>query len=279
MRVLVTGAAGSIGTVVCSGLTDRGHDVVGLDRMAEPEGFTGRWFTADCADPDAVDAVFGELSQAGRLDAVVHLAGRPTEGTLPEELESHVLTTAALLDAMVAHGVNRIVYASSNHAVGRTERRELLGVDVRPRPDTFYGVAKVTAEAMLSLYADRHGIDAVATRIGSFLAQPESRRGLSTWLSHDDAVRMVEACLTAPDPGFAVIYGISANTRAWWDLAPGRALGYHPEDDAEAWAAELEAQPASADDEEEAARVGGPYATRRFERPALDRHDASSDRG
>ena len=61
-------------------------------------------------------------------------------------------------------------------------------------------------------------------------------RQLSTWLSHDDCVRMVEACLTTPAPGFAVLYGISANTRAWWDLEPGRALGYQPVDDAEEFA-------------------------------------------
>src|SRR3954447_9904871 len=155
MRVLVTGAGGSIGTVLCSGLVDRGHTVAGLDLTPEPEGFTGPWFTADCADPDAVTAVFAALERTGGLDAVVHLAGIPTEASLPDELESHVVTTAALLDAMVAYGVNRIVYASSNHAVGRTPRTEPEGtpssgpsggplrVDTRPRPDTFYGVAKV----------------------------------------------------------------------------------------------------------------------------------------
>ena len=270
MRVLVTGAAGSIGTVVCSGLVDRGYDVLGLDRMVEPEGFTGSWFTADCADPGAVDAVFANALRSGGLDAVVHLASIPDEASLPDILESHVVTTGALLDAMVAHGVNRIVYASSNHAVGRTARTASLGTDVRPRPDTFYGVGKVAAEALLSLYVDRYGLDAVATRIGSFLAQPESRRALSTWLSHDDAVRMVDACLTAPDPGFAVIYGISANTRAWWDLGPGRAIGYHPEDDAEQYAAEVEQTPATADDDVEASHVGGPFVTERFYRPALD---------
>ncbi len=271
MRVLVTGAAGSIGAVVCSGLADRGHEVTGLDRVPEREGFTGRWFTADCADPDAVEAVFAALAASGRPEAVVHLAGNPDEASLPEELESHVVTTAALLDAMVSHGVTRIVYASSNHAVGFTSRTELLSVGTRARPDTLYGVAKVAAEAQLSLNADRHGIDAVAARIGSFLAQPETRRGLSTWLSHDDAVRMFDACLTTPDPGFAVLYGISANTRAWWDLAPGRALGYHPEDDAERYADQVLAVPESDDDVAEAAFVGGPHATEAFDRPALDR--------
>jgi uronate dehydrogenase len=270
MRVLVTGAAGSIGSVVCNGLVDRGYDVAGLDRMAEPEGFTGGWFTADCADPGAVDAVFSSSLRRGGLDAVVHLASIPDEASLPEILESHVVTTGALLDAMVAHGVSRIVYASSNHAVGRAERTELLGTHVPPRPDTFYGVGKVAAEALLRLYVDRYGLDAVATRIGTFAPQPESRRMLSTWLSHDDAVRMVDACLTAPDPGFSVIYGISANSRAWWDLEPGRVLGYHPQDDAEQFAAAVEQVPMSEDDETEARHVGGMFVTKAFFRPALE---------
>jgi uronate dehydrogenase len=266
MRVLVTGAAGSIGTVLLPGLTGRGHEVVGLDRSTAPDGSDTAWYAVDCTDPDAVEAVFADVARSGGVEAVVHLAGIPTEASLTDELDSHVVSTAALLDAMVRHGVDRIVYASSNHAVGRTPRSDLLTTDVRPRPDTFYGVAKVAAEALLSLYVDRHGIDAVALRIGSFLPQPETRRGLSTWLSHDDAVRMVDAAITAPAPGFAVVYGISANSRGWWDLEPGRALGYRPEDDAETYAAEVPDRP---EDEVEAGHVGGPFVTEQFYRPAL----------
>lgn len=262
MKVLVTGAAGSIGTVVCTGLSDRSYDVVGLDRTPPPHGFEGGWFTGDCADPDAVRTAF---SDHPGLDAVVHLAGYPGETSLPEEIESHVYTTAALLDTMQEHGVGRIVYASSNHAVGRTPREDSIGADALPRPDTYYGVAKVAAEALLRLFVDRHGIDAIALRIGSFQAQPESVRQLSTWLSHDDAVRLVDASLTAPDPGYAVVYGISNNTRAWWDRAPGRAIGYDPQDDAESFA---DSVPASDDDEIENAFVGGPFVTERFYRPA-----------
>jgi uronate dehydrogenase len=264
MRVLVTGAAGSIGRVVCPGLADRGHEVVGLDLLPEPPGFDGAWHVGDCTDPDAVLAVF----EAERLDAVVHLAGNPGEDHLPGALASHVVSTAALLDAMVAHQVDRIVYASSNHAVGRTPRSELLTAGTRPRPDTFYGVGKVAAEALLSLYADRYALDTVACRIGSFLPAPETTRHLSTWLSHDDCVRMVDAALTAAAPGYAVLYGISANTRAWWDLEPGRALGYDPLDDAEEFADRV---PVGPDDDAEAAHVGGPFAGEAFHRPALDR--------
>ena len=264
MKVLVTGAAGSIGRVVTVGLADRGHTVVGLDRVPQPDGEDGPWFSVDCTDADAVAAVFDEEA----FDGVVHLAGHPGEASLPESLSSHVVTTAALLDAMVEHDVTRFVYASSNHAVGRTPRRDLVGIDTRPRPDTFYGVGKVAAEALMSLYADRYGVDAVACRIGSFLERPETVRNLATWLSPDDCVRMVEAALTAPAPGFAVLYGISNNTRGWWDLAPGRALGYEPLDDAEEFADAVVPGP---DDQAQAAHVGGPYATAEFERPALDR--------
>jgi uronate dehydrogenase len=261
MRVLVTGAAGSIGRVLAVGLSGHGHEVIGLDLVPAPDGDDRRWYVVDCTDPDAVRAVFAEE----RIDAVVHLAGNPDEGSLPDSLTSHVITTAALLDAAVAHDVHRFVYASSNHAVGLTPRTDLVTVETRPRPDTFYGVGKVAAEALLSLYADRYGIDALSCRIGSFRHEPASTRQLSTWLSPDDCVRMFEACLTAPAPGFAVLYGISANTRAWWDLEPGRALGYRPEDDAEAFADRIAA---TADDAAEGAHVGGPFTSETYYRPA-----------
>ncbi|PUA81882.1 NAD-dependent epimerase/dehydratase family protein [Nocardioides currus] len=263
MRILLTGAAGSLGRVLTLGLCDLGHEVVGLDLVPEPEGFTGRWHTVDCSDAAAVRAVFAEE----RLDAVVHFAGRTDEVDLPAELTSHVITTAALLDAMVEHRITRIVYAGSNHAVGRTPRRDLLSEDALPRADSFYGVAKVAAEALLQLYADRYSIDAVSCRIGSFLPEPTTTRNLATWLSPDDAVRMVEAALTAAAPGYAVLYGISDNTDAWWDLEPGRRLGYEPQDDAAAYRDSIEPRD---EDELEASFVGGPYAGVDFERPALD---------
>ena len=247
--------------MVVPGLRALGHEVVGVDLPGR-----GADLAVDCTDPGAVDAAIA----ASAPDAVVHLAGIAHEAALPELLESHVLTTAALLEAMVRHGVRRIVYASSNHAVGRAPRSDLLGTEVSGRPDTFYGVAKVAAEGLLSLYADRYALHAVSTRIGSFLPRPTTRRQLGSWLSPDDATRMFAAALTA-GPGHAVIYGISANTRGWWDLAAGRALGYHPVDDAEAFAADIEAVAESGADRDEAVHVGGPYATTEHERPAFDR--------
>jgi uronate dehydrogenase len=255
-RVLVTGAAGAIGTTVSHGLARR-YQLRAIDLRAPEAPYPGEVIIGDCADPaTALRAVEG-------VDAVVHLAGIATEASLPEILHSHVSTTAALLDAMVLHGVPRMVYASSNHAVGMTPAGGTLGADARPRPDTFYGAGKVAAEALLSLYADRYGISSVALRIGSFEAAPTTRRHLATWLSHADCVRMVEAGLAAQFDGLRVIYGISANRDAWWDLEPGRELGYDPQDDASVHEPDIPSRP---EDESDAARVGGLFATGEYDR-------------
>jgi uronate dehydrogenase len=260
-RVLVTGAAGVVGRSLSDGLAER-FSLRGLDVRSLDPSYPGEVVTGDCADPAlALQAVDG-------VDAVVHLAGIAREAPLPAILHSHVETTAALLDAMVVHGVRRMVYASSNHAVGMAPRQDLLRAEVLPRPDTFYGVGKVAAEALLSLYADRYGISSVAIRIGTFLDRPASRRHLSTWLSPADCRRLVEAALTADFVGMRVVYGISGNRAAWWDLEPGRAIGYDPRDDASTYAADV---PSLVDDDADAAHVGGPYATGRFDRrPFVD---------
>ncbi|MBD0292249.1 MAG: NAD(P)-dependent oxidoreductase [Jiangellaceae bacterium] len=233
---------------VSAGLAGRGHDVVRLDRVS-----SDRVRSVDVGDTAALTPLLHGC------DAVVHLAGNPHETSLVEALDSHVRVTHGVLEAMCAAGVRRLVYASSNHAVGFTPRNPVLRADTRPRPDTFYGVGKVAAEVLCSLYTDRFGIAAACLRIGSFADRPRTRRDLSTWLSPGDAVRLVDACLTAPDLEFTVLYGISANTRGWWDLEPARALGYRPIDDAEAFAAEILATPKSRDDRFAERYVGGEF--------------------
>ncbi len=281
MDVLVTGAAGSIGRSVSAGLNTLGVRVHGLDLADPPDELTGSvtgWTRGDCLDEAVVE------SAVRGVDAVVHLASNPSEAALPACLDSHVLTTARLLDAMVRHDVHRMVYASSNHAVGLHRRDDLdaglLSIDVAPRPDSNYGIAKVAAEALLQRAADRHGIATFALRIGSFLDRPTTLRQLSSWLSPADVVRLVHACLLADEAAgegrrgrHRVLYGISANTRSWWDLTPGRVIGYHPVDDAEDFAGDITERD---EDAAEIGLVGGPLATDGADRPALDVHAPGS---
>ena len=262
--VLVTGAAGRIGTVLRGGLPERGWALRCLDVVPIVETRAGEeHVVADVSDLAAmVDATQG-------VDAVVHLAGHVGEGTWPVISRAGIEGTYATIEAARRAGVQRVVLASSNHATGFTPRPAsglLREADAPPRPDTYYGVWKVAMEALGSLYADRYGMDVVCLRIGSAFPEPATVRQLATWLSPDDTVSLVHAALSAPSPGFAVVWGVSANTRNWWDLTSARALGYEPKDDAEVYAEaliEAHGEPDPADPEH--ARVGGEYTLPEFD--------------
>ena len=251
MRVAITGAAGRIGRVVRSGLAERGHDVVALDAATSDGGHK-----VDVGDTVALSPLL-----AG-CDAVVHLASEAGETSFETALDTHLRVTHSVLEAMRSARVPRLVYASSNHAVGFTPRADQVSVHTRPRPDTFYGVGKAACEALCSLYVDRYRLQVACLRIGSFEEIPQTRRHLSTWLSPADAVRLVEARLTAAGLTYAVVYGISANTAGWWDLQPGKELGYHPEDDADVYAEQILAIPETDDDRFDALHVGGDFCRR-----------------
>lgn len=257
MRIIVTGAAGNIGYRLCGDLAAKGHDVLGVD-VRSPDGSIDGWRfqRADLADQDATT----ELLRDHRAEGVVHLAGNPSESSLREALDSHVLLTQTVLRAMTATGTRRLVYASSNHAVGFAPGSDGVADGAqRPRPDTYYGVGKAAAEALVSLWVDRYGIEAVAVRIGACVDRPTSRHRLAIWLSPGDAARLVDACLTAADVSYEVVFGVSANTRGWWDIGPARALGYRPEDDSERYAAEIEATEENEASRHERQYVGGSF--------------------
>ncbi len=262
MSVLVTGAAGRIARAVCPGLAAAGVAVRGTDLTELPPGLPGT--STDLSDP-AAGPVLAELLDG--VDAVLHLGAIPGEDSWPRILAANIDATQRVLDAARTAGVARVVLASSNHATGFTRRPPdgtALPSASPMRPDTFYGVSKVTMEALGALYVERHGMDVVALRIGSFLPRPSAPRHLATWLSPGDAVRLAHAALTAPQPGFATVWGISANTRRWWSLAEGYVLGYQPVDDAETFAGEILAGQPEPDwyGDEVLALVGGDFATR-----------------
>lgn len=262
MKVLLTGAAGTIGSVLRSGLCAPGRTLRLLDREPIDAGAGEEVVTADLTDPAAA------LAAVAGCQAVVHLAGIPTEDTFPALLDHNVRATWHVLEAARRQGARRVVFASSNHATGMHHRGERVGPATPPRPDSFYGVSKVAGEALGALYADKFGLEVVCVRIGSFTERPTQQRHLSTWLSHRDGAALFERCLVAPVADFTIVYGVSANTRGWWD-GTGQELGYVARDDAEAYADQVGPDP-EADVDEPGRRQGGEFVTPAF---TLDRQE------
>jgi uronate dehydrogenase len=260
--VLLTGAAGGLGTLMRERLPAYGYELRLFD-LVPVEGEPGA-ITADLADTDALrEAVRG-------VDAIIHLAGISLESTFDKILHANIQGTYNLYEAARAEGVRRIVFASSNHAVGFTPRptgvpvpgASLIPVGTPHRPDTFYGLSKCFGEDLASLYWDRHGLETVSIRIGSCFPEPTSVRMLSVWMSPGDCARLLHAALTAEDVGHTVVYGSSENTRLWWDLSSARALGYEPQDDSEPYAEKLIAEQGGLDPANpDHAHLGGHFCT------------------
>jgi nucleoside-diphosphate-sugar epimerase len=241
-KILITGAAGLVGTVLMHGLEGR-YDVVGVDRaLRRPPNVRRR----NLARARRLGSIF-----AG-ADAVVDLAGLPSHRTEWKEVwRNNLRATLNVLEAARRAGVRRYVFASSNHVTGGYEREppysaivagEYTGLDpewlplvgtTRPvRPDGPYALGKVLGEAAARWYSDAYGLSAVCLRIGTVNAEdrPLEPRHFATLLTHADLLRLVESALTA-DVRFAVCYGVSRNTWRFWDIS--NEIGYEPEDDAE----------------------------------------------
>ena len=247
MRIAVTGAAGLIGGLVTEALADR-HDFVRIDR-ARRRGV----HRADVAKPGrGLDRLF-----AG-ADAVLDLAGLPRSDQPWDGVwQNNLRATINALEAARRAGARRFVFASSNRVTGMYERDDpyarivsgryegldpaatpMIGADWPIRPDGPYAVGKAFGEAAARYYSDAHGVSAICLRIGSVNAEgrPRGARDLATLLTHADLVRLVSSALEAPaELRFHVCYGVSRNTWRFWDLAAGEAIGYRPEDDAEAF--------------------------------------------
>ena len=171
----------------------------------------------------------------------MHLAGVPEEAAWDQVLPLNIEGCYNVFEAARRCGVKRVIFASSNHAVGFHRRERFIDNTVDPRPDSRYGVSKVFGEALGRLYADKYGLSVACLRIGTFRTpdRPVDARQLLTWISHRDMVQLVRRCIDYPNYHFVTVYGVSNNLRSRWDNTNVKFLGYRPEDDSEIFAAEI----------------------------------------
>lgn len=260
LRILMTGAAGNIGRTLREHLKSR-YALLRLTDIAPqaPAGPGEEVGAVDIGDAAALD------SAMRGIDCVIHLAGVPEEDSWERILPANIMGCYNVFEAARRQGVRRVVFASSNHAVGFHRRETFIDTMVQPRPDGRYGVSKVFGEAVGRLYADKYGLSVACLRIGSFRPsdRPTESRHLLTWISHRDMAQLASRCVEHPAYHFVVVYGVSNNLRNRWDNTPAKFLGYRPQDDAETFAAEVLAT-SPAEDRIAAQFHGGMYCPMEF---------------
>ena len=238
-RLLLTGAAGGLGRELRPRLKAY-CDVLRLSDIAElqpPQAAAGEEIqTCPLQDAEAV------MQLVEGVDAIVHLGGVSTEQPWAPILAGNIMGVVNLYEAARRHGVQRIIFASSNHVMGFYRQDEVLDAKSPPRPDGFYGLSKAFGEDVAQLYWDRWGIETVSLRIGSSFPEVKDRRMLATWLSYDDLERLVMAALTAPVVKHTIIYGTSDNATSWYDNTYAKHIGYRPQDRSDVHRAAVEAR-------------------------------------
>ena len=235
-RILITGAAGQIGSALREGLRGSYPLIRLLDVVPLGVAETGEeLYTTDIRDVAALENAMNSI------DCVVHLAGMLVEAGWEKILPLNIEGCHNVFESARRRGVKRIVFASSNHAVGFHRRERFIDSNVLPRPDTRYGVSKVFGEALGRFYADKYGLSVACLRIGSSVTpdRPTDARQLLTWISHRDMAQLIRRCIEHPNYHFVIVYGVSNNLRSRWDNSNVKFLGYRPEDDSEAFAAEI----------------------------------------
>jgi uronate dehydrogenase len=259
-RILITGAAGGIGRHLRRLL--RGvYPTLRLSDIQKPQDLVAdeEFMPADLADLSAVEAV------VKGMDGIVHMGGMSVENDWETILHSNIIGVRNLFEAARRHGVQRVVFASSNHAVGFYPRRRKIGTNVLVRPDSRYGVSKAFGEAIGALYADKHGLRVFNIRIGNVDLKPVDRRRMAIWVHPEDLVQLIRIGLEHPQVHYEVVYGASDNERAWWDNETAFRLGYRPKWRSEDFVTEaLAGQAKLAPDPVGDKLQGGPFCSAEF---------------
>ena len=233
LRVLVTGAAGIIGTAFWK----RRHGEFPL-RLADLH--TGKLAEAPCP---AIELDVGDyaacLAACTNIDVVLHLAGVPHASADfdAQLLQPNIIGTHNIFRAAQAQGVKRAVFASSAQAIEGYPLDMQVHEHMPARPANMYGASKAFGEGVASAFAHQHGMTAIAVRIANVAhfapGQQHSARDIAAFISERDVVQLLACCVAADVPaGYHVVHGVSDNRYKRLAIEATRHLvGYAPQDD------------------------------------------------
>ena len=227
-KVLVTGASGHLGGMLFNSLATIGYkNLIGTDLKKKNIKKKQKFILANIKNFKAT------IKMTKGIYAIVHFGAIPIEDTQQNILQNNIIGTYNLFEAARINKVKRIIFASSNHAIGFHRRTTKLNEFSNQKPDSHYGLSKAFGEELSSFYADKFNIKSMCIRIGSCLKIPEDKRHLSTWISYRDLTQLVDIGIKHKAIHHEIVYGASKNKKSWWNNSRAYQLGYKPKDSAD----------------------------------------------
>jgi dTDP-4-dehydrorhamnose reductase len=233
-KVLVTGAAGNIGSY----FAEHSHDRYDLRLMVRPKDDAGKIekfgevVTAELSDLDRLKELFRGV------DTVLHLAANASPSAEWQSVRDDNITGAYhTFVAAKAAGCRRVIYASSIHAVSGYPPDVQVKTSEPVNPGDLYGVSKCFGEALARYMAEKEGVSAICLRIGAFQPEENARKEsgvkmLDAWVSQRDLNQLIQKCIDVENIKFAILHGLSDNRFKRLDISDARELvGYQPQDD------------------------------------------------
>jgi uronate dehydrogenase len=232
-KVLLTGAAGSIGTAMRNCLGSKYHfRCLDIKPIEDEEDVV----VANILDFDAL------LNAMQGMEAIIHLATNPGFDRTWEDVYSNgIAGTYNVFEAARKAGIKKVIYASTTAVLGWREMqlKKRVSPDMPIHPLNLYGVGKATGELLARYFAEAYHLSIICLRIGSFHVDPPFPQSLHddilpAWCSQEDLAQLLDRCLQTDDLGFQVFYAVSDNKRRLWDIQNAQKLvGYHSGSNAE----------------------------------------------
>ena len=227
-KILVTGASGHLGGMLFNSLSAIGYkNLLGTDLKKKNIRKNQRFILGNLKNFKTI------VKMTNGVHAIVHFGAIPIEDTQQNILHNNIIGTYNLFEAARINKVKRIIFASSNHAIGFHRRTTRLNELSTQRPDSHYGLSKAFGEELSRFYADKFNIKSMCIRIGSCLKTPEDRRHISTWISYADLTQLVNIGIKHKLIHHEIVYGASRNKKSWWNNSRAYKLGYRPKDSAD----------------------------------------------
>lgn len=230
MRIAITGAAGTVGTVLRKELADMGFKCLLIDLKS----ITDMRFNEHFVQVDINNQSLITQALSG-CHGIIHLAACTTDAPWAEQVKLSIEGTISVFDAARSAGIKRIIYTSSHHVVGFHQRGAPLNHHAVLLPDSRYAVGKSFGEAIGAFYACKYNMQVFCIRIGNLNTRPIDRRRLGNWISGRDLSQLVKIGLEHPDIIFETVYGISDATGRDYNNSRAFELGYRPTATSEPW--------------------------------------------